>query len=450
MIDPGAAPSGAVELPQAGPDPYAVLRNRDFLFYLVGRFVAALGQQMLTVAVGWELYGRTKSALALGMVGLTQMMPMVLFVLVAGHVADNFNRKRIILVTTFVIACASAGLSLISAFGVPVFWIYFCLFASGSARTFLWPASSAFLPRLVPREHFSRAVTWNSGSFQLSSVAGPAAGGALIALTGCAWPVYAVNAAAALVCLVLISFVRHDPVVAVKEPMTLKSLAAGFKFVFASPIILGTITLDLFAVLLGGAAALLPIYAKDILGPGSSGLGYVLALLPWGAHMTQERLAAVCLGLLQAALPLGSLLCALILAHRPPLQKAGSSLLKAVTIFGVATIVFGYSRWFWLSFLTLFLCGAMDNISIVVRHTVVQLLTPDEKRGRVSAVNSLFIGTSNELGGFESGLVAYLASPVFSVVSGGVGTILVVIAVASIWPEVRKLGRLDGPYLVET
>jgi MFS family permease len=203
--------------------------------------------------------------------------------------------------------------------------------------------------------------------------------------------------------------------------MTLASLGAGFRFVFANGIIFGTITLDLFAVLLGGATALLPVYAKDILQAGPTGLG-----------------------LLQAALPAGSLLCALFLAHRPPLQKAGRTLLWAVAGFGLATIGFGFSRWFWLSFLMLFTCGAVDNISVVVRHTLVQLLTPDEKRGRVSAVNSLFIGTSNELGGFESGLVAHLFGPVFSVVSGGVGTILVVLAVAAIWPEIRKYGRLDS------
>ncbi|MGO8678229.1 MAG: MFS transporter [Limisphaerales bacterium] len=410
------------EPPRAASDPYAVLRNRDFVFYLVGRFVAALGQEMLTLAVAYELYERTKSPLALMMVGLTQMIPMILFVLVAGHVADNFNRKRIILVTTFIMACAGAGLCLISAAGAPVFWVYLCLFAAGTARTFLWPASSAFLPRLVSREQFSKAVTWNSLNFQLSLVAGPAAGGLVLSLTGRAWPVYALNAAAALVCLALISFVRREHVVAVKEKMTARSLVAGFKFVFASRLILGTITLDLFAVLLGGATALLPVYAKDILRVGPSGLG-----------------------LLKAALPLGSLFCGLILAHRPPLQKAGTALLRAVTAFGAATIIFGYSRWFWLSLLMLFVCGAVDNISVIVRHTLVQLLTPDEKRGRVAAVNSLFIGTSNELGGVESCLVDYLAGPVFAVVSGGLGTILVVIAVAMIWPEIRKFGRLDGP-----
>jgi MFS family permease len=302
-----------------------------------------------------------------------------------------------------------------------VFWIYFCLFAAGTGRTFLWPASSAFLPHLVSRQEFSRAVTWSSGTFQLSSVAGPAAGGALIALTHHAAPVYALNAAAALICLTLISLVRRRHTVAVKQRMTLGNLIVGFKFVFASPIIVGTITLDMFAVLLGGATALLPIYAKDILRTGPGGLG-----------------------LLQAALPLGSLLCVLILAHRPPLQKAGRAMLLAVAAFGMATIGFGLSHWFWLSFFMLFACGAVDNISVVVRHTLVQLLTPDEKRGRVSAVNSLFIGTSNELGGFESGMVVHWFGPVVSVVSGGVGTILVVLAVALIWPGIRKYGRLDA------
>jgi MFS family permease len=402
-------------------DPYAVLRNRDVVLYLVGRLAASLGQQMVTLAVGWELYERTHSALPLALVGLTQMVPMVLFTLPAGHVADNYDRKRIIILMNLVVACASVGLTLISALRADVFWTYLCLFAASTGRTFLWPASAAFLPHLVSREQFSRAVTWSSGTFQLSSVAGPAAAGALIALTHHAAPVYAINAAAALICLTLVSLVRRRHVVAVRERMTPRNLVEGFKFVFASPIILGTITLDMFAVLLGGATALLPIYAKDILHAGPTGLG-----------------------LLQAALPMGSLLCVFILAHRPPLQKAGRGMLLAVTAFGVATIVFGFSHWFWLSFLMLFACGAVDNISVVVRHTLVQLLTPDEKRGRVSAVNSLFIGTSNELGGFESGIVAYGLGPVVSVVSGGIGTILVVAAVALIWPQIRKYGRLDA------
>ncbi|PYJ07732.1 MAG: MFS transporter [Verrucomicrobia bacterium] len=438
MTNLGASPEEVEAPPLARVnDPYAVLRNQDLLLYLVGRFASSLGQQMLTVAVGWELYERTHSAMALGLVGLTQMIPMVLFTLPAGHVADNYNRKRIIVLMTLVIACASLGLALISAMRAGVFWIYFCLFVAGTARTFHWPASSAFLPQLVSRREFSRAVTWSSGSFQLSSALGPAAGCGLIALmhhagfVAPAAPVYALNAALGLFCLALISFVRQHQTITVKEKMTLRNLIVGFKFVFASPVILGTITLDLFAVLLGGATALLPVYAKEILNTGPTGLGF-----------------------LQASLPTGSLLCALILAHRPPLQKAGRELLWAVAAFGLSTIVFGVCKWFWLSFLMLFVCGAVDNISVVVRHTLVQLLTPDEKRGRVSAVNSLFIGTSNELGGFESGSVAHWFGPaigntistgaVISVVSGGIGTLVVVLAVALIWPQIRRYGRLDA------
>ena len=423
MIDSGPSPH-PVELPDLATahGPYSVLRNRDFLLYLVGRFIASLGQQMLTVAVGWELYERTQSPLSLGLVGLTQMVPMVLLTLPAGHVADNYNRKRIILLMILVVALSSVGLTLISAFQADVFWTYFCLLAAGIARTFLWPASAAFMPQLVSRRNFPKAVTWNSGSFHLSSVAGPALGGMLIAMTLSAASVYAINALAVLICFALMCFVRSRHVAKVKEAMSVKNLIVGFKFVFNTRILFGIISLDMFAVLLGGATALLPVYAKDILGVGPTGLGW-----------------------LQAALPMGSLLSAVILAHCPPMEKAGRALLWAVTAFGLSTIAFGFSTSFWFSLVMLFICGAVDNISVVVRHTLVQLLTPDEKRGRVSAVNSLFIGTSNELGGFESGFVAYLFNPVFAVVSGGIGTIAVVIVTALIWPEIRKYGRLDGP-----
>ena len=400
-------------------DPYAVLRNRDFLLYLIGRFVASLGSQMLVVAVGWELYERTHAALALGLVGLTNVAPMFLFTLPAGHFADNHDRKRIIVWMTAVMALASVGLALCSALQAPTPWIYAALFVAASARTFLWPASASFLPQLVSRRMFPRAVAWSTGSFQLSSVAGPAAGGAIIALTHHAAWVYAIHAASMVICLVLVGLVHYQRAPVAREPMTLASLGAGFRFVFSTRIIFGIITLDLFAVLLGGATALLPVYAKDILHAGPGGLG-----------------------VLQAALPVGSLVSALFLAHRP-LEKAGRALLWAVAGFGLATVGFGFSKWFLFSWLTLFVCGVTDQVSVLVRHTLVQLLTPDEKRGRVSAVNSLFIGTSNELGGFESGFVAQWLGPVFSVVSGGVGTILVVIAVAWIWPEIRRYGKLE-------
>src|SRR6266446_978230 len=220
MSNIGASPDSVVTPPLASAyDPYAVLRNRDLLLYLIGRFIASLGQAMLTVAVGWELYERTHSALNLGLVGLTQMAPMLLFTLPAGHVADNHDRKRIMGLMTFIIACASLGLTLISARQAGVSWIYFCLFASGTARTFLWPASSAFLPHLVSRQDFSKAVTWSSGSFHLSSVAGPAAGGALIAWTSHAWTVYAINTLATLICLILIGMVHRQHKVPIKEKM---------------------------------------------------------------------------------------------------------------------------------------------------------------------------------------------------------------------------------------
>jgi MFS family permease len=400
---------------------YAVLRNRDFMLYLAGRFISSFAQQMLAVTVGWEIYERTRSKLDLGLVGLVQMAPMFLCVLHAGHLADNHNRKKIMLWMQLLFGVACAGLTCVSYFNARVRWMFACLFVIGVARTYIWPASASFMPALVPRHQFAKAVTWNTASFQISAVAGPIAGGLLVAFThGAVW-VYAANTVAAIICAAMIGIIRTHHSVAVKERMSLKSVAVGLKFVYQNKIILGSITLDLFAVLLGGASALLPVYAKDILKVDAKGLGW-----------------------LQAALPVGSLLMSLILVHRPPLQKAGRTLLWAVVGFGLATIGFGLSTTFWLSFLMLFVCGVTDYISVVVRHTLVQLLTPDEMRGRVSAVNSLFIGTSNQMGEFESGIVAQLWGPIFAVVSGGVGTIVVVALAARAWPELRKYGRLDA------
>lgn len=431
-------------------DNYAVFRLPDFRLYLTGRLFAVMGAQMLTVAVGWELYDRTHSLLALSFVGLAEMAAMLCCTLPAGHLADNLNRKLIILTALVVNSCASLGLALISWRHAPVGWIYACLFATAASRTFLWPASSAFLTSLVPRQLFPRAVTWNSGVFQLSSVTGPFLAGELIALLKShsdhpAAFIYFINFCTAAICFICVKCVGARHVVKNPEPMSLKNLATGFNFIFAQRLILGMITLDMFAVFLGGATSLLPAIAKDVLHTGPDGLGK-----------------------LQAALPLGSVLCALYLAHRPPLQKAGRALLWCVAVFGLATVGLGLVNdyalgrwlaapvpmpvWFWLAFAMLFICGAVDNVSVVVRHTSVQLLTPDEKRGRVSAVNSLFIGTSNELGGFESAYVAHLAGPalgnaistgvILSVVGGGLGTLCVVAAVAYFWPEIRRYGKM--------
>jgi MFS family permease len=402
--------------------PYAILRNRDFLYYLLGRVMASFGQQMLTVAVGWEIYERTHSPLALSFVGLSACLAMVVMTLPAGHVADTRERKRVIIVMQGAMALTSLGLALVSWKAMPVGWIFLCLFAAGVAQTFLWSASASFLPQLVAREEFPLAVNWNSSTFQFSAVAGPAAGGALIALTHSAATVYVLNALSALFCLAMICLVRarHQPVA--KQEVSLETILGGFRFVFNHRVILGAITLDMFAVLFGGATGLLPQYAKDILKVGPQGLG-----------------------LLTAALPVGSLTCALLMAHRPPMEKAGRALIAAVIIFGLATVGFGWSRWYWFSIFMLFLCGFADNISVIVRHTLVQLLTPDAMRGRVSSVNNLFIGTSNQLGWFESGLVSQYFGPVFSVVSGGVATVLVVLGVAWVWPEIPRFGRLVQP-----
>ncbi len=431
---------------------YAVFRNADFFRYLIARFIASFGMQMLVVAVDWELYERTNSALALGFVGLALMVPMFLGTLPSGHVADTYNRKKIILVTTFILALASLALAGVSKFtpntpaSVPRFqmFMYALLVLIGATRTFLWPASAAYVASIVPREQLSRAVTFNSGAFQLSSVLGPAMAGLLIWFTHGAWIIYALNGLAGLICFTLVLSIRHEHKVPPREPVTFRSLITGFQFVFHNKIILGTITLDMFAVLLGGAVSLLPIFAKDILASGPNGLG-----------------------LLRAAMPIGAVICTVIIAHRAPIQKAGRAMLLCVAIFGVATILFGLVNqqclgkyfsapnavWFWLAFGLLALSGAVDNVSVIIRQTLVQILTPDDKRGRVSAVNSLFIGTSNELGGFESGFTAQLFGPmmahsiatgtILSTVVGGFGTVAVVMAVAWIWPQVRRYGKLS-------
>jgi len=411
--------------------PYALLRDRNLLRYLAGRFIATVGHQMFTMALGWEIYKRTESPFALGLVGLTLIVPMFLLTLPAGHYADNHSRKQIIAMTVALVGVLNIALCLISWNEAPVHLMYVCLLVLSASRTFLGAAMASFLPQLVERKHFSRAVTWNSGLFHLSSIIGPTLAGLIITFAGQhAWPVYAINCAAALTFCVLLGTVRVPHVVPAKDKMTVQSLLTGFRFVFSNRIVSGILTLDMFAVLLGGSTALLPVFAKEILRVGPSQLG-----------------------LLQSALPLGALTCSLYLAHRRPLQKAGPALLWAVVCFGLATIGFGLSPWYWVSFAMLFACGLADNISVVVRHTLVQMLTPDEKRGRVSAVNNLFINTSNELGEFESGTVAHLLGPsigntvamgaMLSVVTGGLGTIAVVGVIGWLWPEIRRFGRLD-------
>ncbi|WP_375511574.1 MFS transporter [uncultured Nostoc sp.] len=401
-------------------DPFAAFKFRDYRLFTIGRLVLSVGSQMQTVAIGWELYERTNSAIILGGVGLAQVLPMIALTLITGHVADRRDRKLIMLLSVMLLALCSLTLAVLSYTKGAIFLIYACLVLTGVARAFLRPASDALMWQLIPVSAFTNAATWNSSSFQLAAVIGPAFGGFGIALLGSATGVYIAAAIAALLCLILTVPIKEQKTIRTTEPISLKALAAGAKFVWQNQLILAAITLDMFAVLLGGAIALLPIFAKDILHVGPVELGY-----------------------LQAAHSIGALTMAITLAYLPPLRKAGPALLWSVVGFGVVTIIFGLSHSFWLSMLMLILGGALDSISVVIRHTLVQIRTPDHLRGRVAAINSVFISASNELGGFESGLTAALFGPVISVVGGGIGTIVVVIATAMIWPEIRKLGALQ-------
>ena len=412
-------------------DAYAALRVPDYRRYLTGNLLALLGSQMQAVAVGWELYERTHRPLHLGLVGLVQVIPVVALALPAGQIIDWLNRRYLIIGALLAMASCSLVLAALSWWHAGIAWIYVCLFINGVARAFLMPAKSAFLPLLVPRDRFANAVMWSTSGFQLASIVGPGLGGLLIAVAGAASWVYLLDGLLALFFLFTLMGVRSRVQTPSVEPIGLRSLAAGIQFVWRTKLILGAISLDMFAVLLGGATALLPIYAKDILDAGPQGLGW-----------------------LRAAPGVGALLMSIVLAHRRPTQRAGRNLLWSVAGFGLVTVVFGLSRSFWLAWAMLFLAGALDMVSVIIRHTLLQLRTPDGMRGRVSAVNGMFISISNELGEFESGMVAHLfdrpQDPVFgplvSVVSGGVGTILVVLGIAWLFPEVRRCSRLDeGP-----
>jgi MFS family permease len=404
-------------------DPYQALRYRDYRLLLAGNFFATLGEQMISVALGWDLYDRTGSPLVLGLVGLMLVLPVILFSLPSGHVADRYNRKRIVVITLFFMALGSLGLALLAFMHGAIFLIYGCLLVLGTAQAFNGPASTTLVAQVIPEEAYVNAITWNSSTWQLAAVIGPALGGLLIAVFNSATMVYIINAGATLIFAFLLLQIRaQQPRVETKakEPLTLRTLADGFNFIRQTKIILAAITLDLFAVLLGGAVTLLPIYSKDILQVGPEGLGW-----------------------LRAAPSIGAVCVALSIAHLPPFKKAGMTLLLAVTGFGIATIIFGLSRSFWLSLVMLFVLGGLDNISVVIRSTLMLTKTPDEMRGRASSVNNLFVAMSNQLGGFESGLTAQFFGPIRSVVGGGIGTILVVLTVALAWPEMRRLGSLQ-------
>jgi MFS family permease len=421
-------------------DPYAALRVPDFRRLLLCGLLASIASEIQAVAVGWELYQRTNDPLALGFVGFVQFLPVLLLSLPAGHAADRYSRKWLVAGSLVLTTTASLGLAAISLFQGPVWLIYVCIGLVGVAQAFSGPARWSLIPSIIPDELLTSAVTWTSSSWQIAAVVGPALGGLGLAVAGeyvgpavrrmeipffsatggqATYVVYWLGALFSAVSAALLVPIRPRPTEHRHEELSLRSLLAGLRFVFRTDLILATITLDLFAVLLGGATALLPVYAQDILQGGPTWFGW-----------------------LRAAPSIGALLMALVLAHRPPLRRAGPALLWSVAGFGAATVVFGLSRDPYLSFAMLAVTGALDNISIVVRGTLVQVLTPDSMRGRVAAVNVIFIGSSNELGALESGLTAWCFGPVWSVVGGGIGSILVVLLVMANWPQVLRLGSL--------
>jgi MFS family permease len=402
-----------------GHNPYAALRSRDFRLLLTGGILAGVGSEIQAVAVGWELYRITGRPADLGYVGLVQFLPILLLSLPAGHAADRYNRKVLLVAALSLMALASAGLVLLSVGQGPVPLIYLCLFLAGVGQAFSRPIRWSLMPHVVPEEDIANAVTWNSGGWQVASTAGPAAGGLIVSLTGKAAGAYVLAGLCALGCGACILLLRPRPAKRSTEPISLGTLLAGLRFVWRTKPILATITLDLFAVLLGGATALLPVFQKDVL-----------------------QVDAAWLGWLRAAPSLGAIAMAFFLAHRGPLRHPGRDMLWAVAGFGLATVGFGLSRSAPLSFVLLALTGALDNISVVVRGTLVQVLTPDAMRGRVSAVNTIFISSSNELGAFESGITAQRFGEVWSVVGGGIGSVLVVLAAMLAWPEVLRLGTL--------
>lgn len=395
-------------------------RHRDFRLAQVARFLGVLAIQMQSVAVGWQVYEITRQPLDLGFVGLVQFLPAVGLSLVAGHVADRFDRRRIVALCYGAYALSAIALLTLGWVGVSSPWpIYGVLFGFGVARAFGAPASGAILPSLVPAEELAGAIAWSSSIFQMATITGPALGGAIYGLAGRAGAVYACSGVFYVCAGTCILALRGGRGAADKAPPNLAQVFAGVRYIWQQKVVLGAISLDLFAVLLGGATALLPAYARDILHVGPGGLG-----------------------LLRAAPSVGALVVAVTLAVRPLARHAGVAMLGCVALFGVATIVFGFSKSVPLSVCALAVAGAADMISVVVRLTLVQLRTPEAMRGRVGAVNLVFIGASNELGEFESGLMAAWIGVVPAVVVGGVGTLAVVALWTLLFPALRKVDGL--------
>jgi MFS family permease len=405
-------------------DPYASLRIEKFRWFISSLLAMTVATQIQAVVVAWQIFELTRDPLSLGLIGLAEAVPFIAIALFAGHVADRRNRLSLSLFSLVaLLACSLALLSFTLRPGIisagRVWPIYAVIFTSGVARSFLQPARSALGAELVPPELYPNAVTWRSSAWQLAEVVGPAVGGLVYGL-GSARAAYGLDAALMAVGVASLARVRHSPPVKPSSVQSFaESLATGVRFVRGQPVILGALTLDLFSVLFGGAVALLPVFAAEILFVGPEGLG-----------------------VLRAAPAVGAVLMSLIMAHRPPLRRAGRTLLISVAVFGVSMIGFGLSRNFLLSATLLTVSGMADTISVVIRSTLLQVLTPQYLLGRVAAVNAIFIGSSNEIGAFESGAAAKLLGTVPSVVLGGLVTLFVVAVTAIKVPPLRRLREI--------
>jgi MFS family permease len=404
-------------MPSAG---RIAFRYPDFRYYMTARFLATTSSEMQAVAVGWQIYSLTHRPFDLGMVGLAQFLPGIFLFLVTGHTADRLPRRTILMMCAAVFAVCSAALLIFSIRGVSsVLPIYAVLLANGVVRAFNGPASQALLPQMIPSEHFPNAVAWNSSVNQGAMVSGPMLGGLIYGITGRPSPVYACAVIAYLTAFGLFWAVRVAGKERARTVATPGVVLEGIRYIWRNKLILGTISLDLFAVLLGGAVALMPVYAREILKVGAFGLG-----------------------MLRAAPSTGAVLMAIVVAHWPLRRRAGAAMLWCVFGFGVFTVLFGLSRTVPVALAALLMVGACDMVSVIVRHTLVQLNTPDEMRGRVSAVNMVFIGASNEVGQFESGVTAQWLGTVPAVIAGGIGTILIVSLWAWLFPALRKVDDL--------
>ena len=397
-------------------DSRAAFRYPDFRYFIGYRVLSVLSSEMQAVAVGWQVYELTRQPLDLGFVGLAQFLPGILLFLVAGHAADRIPRRTILLACLGGLSTASLLLLAFTVRGVQrVYPIYLILLLNGAARAFSQPAAQALLPTLVAERHFPNSVAWSSSTFRTATIVGPIAGGLLYSFSHSPAVVYAFAVVAYLAALVLTSRIRRTPVARPPRAVAPEMVLEGFKYLWNNKLILGAISLDLFAVLLGGAVALLPVYASDVLHVGETGLG-----------------------LLRCAPGVGAVLTALWLAHRPLGRRQGGLMLWCVFGFGLFTVVFGVSRSMAVSLVALAFAGACDMVSVVVRSTMVQLGTPDHMRGRVSAVNTMFIGASNEMGQFESGITAQWFGTVPAVILGGLGTMAVVAAWVKLFPQLRQ------------